>query len=114
MRYRQMDKAGDYVFGYGSNFLTDTPAAVAQAVLTRLRLFTGEWFLDNREGLELDNILGKGTQTTRDREVQSRILGTPGVTGIAAYSSSVDSRRNFTVQATIDTLYGQIKIKEIL
>lgn len=113
MRYRQMTPDGDYVFGYGTNFLTNTPEAVAQAVLTRLRLYAGEWFLDTREGLDLDHVLGYGTQTTRDREVQQRILGTAGVTGIAAYSSEV-SGRGFSVSATIDTLYGQTTISEAL
>lgn len=113
MRYRQMTPEGDYRFGYGTNFLSNTPETVAQAVLTRMRLYKKEWFLDDREGLDLDNVLGYGTQGTRDREVQQRILGTTGVTGIAAYSSQV-SVRGFTVGVTIDTLYGQITINEAL
>lgn len=113
MRYRQLSPTGDYIFGNGSNFLADSPQTVAQAVLTRLRLMVREWFLDLSEGLDLDQILGYGTQTTRDRQVQQRILGTPGVTQILSYSSKV-SRRDFTVSATIDTLYGQINISEAL
>lgn len=113
MRYRQLDPNGDYVFGYAPNFLINTPDTVAQAVRTRLRLFAGEWFLDTREGLDLTNILGYGTQTLRDQEIRNRILGTPGVTGIASYASQVVGRA-YNVQAVLDTLYGSATISEVL
>lgn len=113
MRNRQMDANDDYVFGAYSKYLVNTPAGVAQAVRTKLRLFAKEWFLDFREGLNLDNILGYGTQPTRDHEVQQRILNTPGVTGLSSYSSQVAGRA-FTINATVDTLYGQVQITEIM
>lgn len=105
MRYRKQTATGDYSFGAGTAFLVDSPATVAQAVKTRMALHAGEWFLDNREGLDLDSILGNNTQSTRDLEVQQRILGTQGVRSIAQYSSKVSNRR-FTVTAVIDTIYG--------
>lgn len=105
MRYRKMDAGGDYVFAGNSPFLIDTPEAVAQAVLTRLRLFTKEWFLDQRIGLDKDRILGYGTAATRDREVQRRILLTANVTRLRRYYSTVENRR-FRVVANIDTTFG--------
>lgn len=113
MRYRQMDAAGDYVFGQSSIFLVDSPETVAQAIRTRLRLFVDEWFLDKREGLDRGNILGYGTQDTRDYEVQQRILGTQGVLRIASYSSATGAGRSFSVAATVDTIYGTINITEV-
>jgi hypothetical protein len=114
MKYRKMSADADYVFGPGSTFLRDSPEAVAQAVQTRLALFTGEWFLDNREGLDRDQILGVGTQRTRDFEVRQRILGTPGVLSILAYESQVDVARGFKVSATINTIYGAAIITETI
>jgi hypothetical protein len=117
MRYRALDADGDFSFGLGSaNFLVDSPEAVAQLVLTRLRLMTGEWFLDTTEGTPYaTEILGSGTSSTRDLAVQERILETQGVTGIADYASVVDpSTRAFTVAATIDTIYGQTTITAAL
>lgn len=113
MRYRSMTASGDYVFGSGSSFLVNTPAAVAQAISTRLKLFAGEWFLDKREGLDLDNILGYGTQSTRDHEVQQRILNTPGVLKLLSYSSSIVNR-GFTVACTVDTIYGTAQLNEVI
>ena len=115
MRYRAMTPEGDYVFGPASRFLADTPECVAQAVMTRVRLFVGEWFLDSREGLDRAQILGYGTQQTRDAEIKERILGTQGVTRIAEYSSRVDATtRSFTVACTIDTAFGQAAIAETI
>lgn len=113
MRYRAMTPAGDYLFGAGSRFLVNTPETVKQAVQTRLKLYAGEWFLDNREGLELDLILGYGTHATRDQEVQQRILNTQGVNSLVTYSSSVNGRA-FVVEATIDTIYGQTTLTQAL
>ncbi len=113
MRNRAMTSPGDdFTFGSGrTRFMVDTPAAVAQAILTRMRLFVGEWFLDTREGLDKARILGYGTQGTRDLAIKQRIRGTPGVRRIVSYSSSVDERRNFSVSALVDTIYGQVTIE---
>ena len=115
MRYRQLDSNGDFVFGSGVQFLVNTPAAVAQAVLTKLKLFAGEWFLDSGVGTPYSTqILGTNTQGTRDMAIKTVILNTPGVTSLALYSSSVDANRKFTVNATINTIYGQVTISENL
>lgn len=108
MRYRALDANGDFTFGRGpANFLVNTPQTVAQAVLTRLRLFVGEWFLDVTEGLDRDRIVGMGTESTRDAEIQTRVLDTPGVKSITAYMSVLNpSTRQFTVALSLDTVYG--------
>lgn len=115
MRYRKLDANGDYTVDPGAVWLVNSPECVAQAVLTRLRLFAGEWFLDTSEGLDRDKIVGNRTQGTRDQEVQQRILGTQGVRSILSYASRVDSqRRTFTVGAVIDTDYGAAVVKATL
>lgn len=105
MRYRALDSNSDYTVGTKAQFLVNSPQAVAQAIETRLMLSKGEWFLDSREGLDLSKVLGVHTQSTRDFEVQQRILGTPGVTSITDYQSS-EFNRAFTVKATVATIYG--------
>ncbi|MNK60458.1 hypothetical protein D3C87_795920 [compost metagenome] len=115
MRNRAMDAEDDYVFGPGSRFLVNSPQAVAQAVLTRMRLWTNEWFLNEREGLDVPRILGNRTALTRDWAVQRRILGTPGVKAILSYTSTVEvNGRSFRVSANIDTIYGQVTLDEVL
>ena len=63
MIYRQLDDNGDYTFGSGlANYYHNTPDGVAQAVQTRLKLWSGEWFLDITDGVPfMGGILGKYT-----------------------------------------------------
>jgi len=102
-------------FGLGGlNYLVDTPEAVAQAVRTRLLLLTEEWFLDTTEGTPFaGQVLGYGTESTRDLAIRERILGAQGVRDIVEYSSEVVGRA-FTVTARIDTVYGLATIVEAL
>jgi hypothetical protein len=113
MRYRALSEDGDYTFGQSeANFLINSPAAVAQAVKTRLLLFTGEWFLDTTEGTPwAEKVLGTGTKAFYDRALQERTLDTDGVTAIEDYSSSLDpATRHLSVTMTISTAYGQASV----
>ncbi|MEW9139884.1 hypothetical protein AB2664_30055 [Bacillus wiedmannii] len=117
MRYRKLTVDGDYAFGQQqADFYRDSPEVVAQAVLTRLELFTGQWFLDNTEGTPWrTDVLGKYTQDSYDSVIQARILDTQGVTQIDAYSSTRNAdTRALTVAATISTAYGQTSITTTL
>ena len=113
MRYRELTATGDMQFGQSQvNFLVNSPATVAQAVLTRLKLIQLEWFLDQTAGVPYStDILGADTGSTRDLAYQTVILETQGVTGITEYASYLNpSTRAFTLAATIDTIYGTTTI----
>lgn len=115
MQQRQLSPTGDYTFGTNQPFLNNTPQCVAQAVLTRLKLMTGEWFLDTSEGTPYEGqILGHNTGPTRDIAIRIRILGTQGVVRIVQYASALDSKRRFTVAAVIETQYGQAALSTTL
>jgi hypothetical protein len=112
-----MDSSGDYTLGSGSDFLKDSPDAVAQAVMTRLKLWKSEWFVDTSDGTPyMQDVLGKRFQRSNpDSAIKSRILGTPGVTEITSYDSTFDGNtRAFSVTATINTFYGAATISETL
>lgn len=109
MRYRALSATGDYTFGQGeANFLINSAEAVAQSVLTRLRLWEGEWFLDQTLGTPYtQEILGYNTAALYDLAIQDQVLATTGVTGITNYSSSRDAvTRALTVTMNITTIYG--------
>lgn len=117
MRYRQLTATGDYKFGNGiADFLIDSPACVGQAVLTRMRLWQTEWFLDVNAGTPwLSSVLGRGTIPLYDIVIRRRILDTPGVTGIVDYASNLDrTTRTLSVTLTINTLFGQTTISSVL
>ena len=105
MIVRALDQNGDYQLGI---FLSDSPAAVAQAVQTRLALWQGQWFLDQTAGTPfLQSIAGR--KTNYDIEIQTRILETPGVTEISSYSSNIVDRGLY-VECDIDTIYGSTSV----
>jgi hypothetical protein len=117
MKYRKLDADGDFQFGNGNaDFHKDTPETVAQAVVTRLLLWAAEWFLDTTDGTPYQaGVLGKNNQITADAVMRERILGTTGVTAITEFSSFFNpDLRNYSISATIDTVFGAAKINEIL
>ena len=116
MKYRRLDNNKDMVMGHGdADYLHNTPETVAQAVVTRLRLLRGEWFLDFTEGTPYDPaVLGKHTRASYDLAVRFRILGTEGVTEITEYESLFDGEeRRLTINVTINTVYGPAAIQEV-
>ena len=117
VRYRRLDTNGDFTLGHGSaDYLQDTPDCVAQAVVTRLRLLSGEWFLDLTEGTPYTPaVLGKHTQESYDFVVRQRVLETEGVTEIVEYESIFNGEtRGLSFVLRINTVYGPATIQEVL
>jgi hypothetical protein len=109
MRYRALTEEGDYSFGLGpSEFLVNTPATVAQAILTGLLLHQGEFFLNLLAGMPWETqVLGYDTQSLYDAAIKNQILGTQGVLSIASYSSTLNPKtRNLQVNGIANTIYG--------
>lgn len=104
MRYRPLDSNGDATLGVP--FLVNSPATVAQAISTRLKLFQGEWFMDITDGTPwFQSILGKQFGSDPNSFIRQRILGTPGVTSILSYNSSINGR-TIAVSGTVATQFG--------
>lgn len=95
----------------GANFIVNAPATVRQVILTRLQLWTNQWFLDLSDGTPYSTrVLGKTTKATFDNAILNRILETSGVVSILAYQSSLnDSSRTLTWSATVETQFGTIE-----
>lgn len=109
MRYRKLTPDGDYSFGAGQlDFYRDVPEAVGQAVMTRLLLWLGEWFLNTDEGTPyMLGILGKHSKEVADVTIQDRVQATQGLVDIEEYESILGAEnRALTVGMTINTIYG--------
>jgi hypothetical protein len=117
MRYRRLDEVGDMVIGHGdADYLKDSPECVAQAVVTRLRLLRGEWFLDLTDGTPyVPAVFGKHTRESYDIAIRQRILETEGVTELVEYESLFDGEtRRLTVNTRINTVYGPAAVQEVM
>jgi hypothetical protein len=106
MRYRQLDANGDYPLNL--SFLFNSPACVAQAVMTRLKLWKGEWFADLSDGTPWQqNVFGRTAQLHPDVYIKQRILETPGVIAIVTFTSTINTvTRELFVSGTLNTVYG--------
>lgn len=113
MRIRKQDAAGDYVLGTPSDFYVNEAAGVGQAAMTRLLLFTGEWFIDTGDGMPWrTDVLGKYTADAYDTVIKQRVLGTFGVRAILNYSSVFNGNtRKLDVSFDLDTIYGTTTVR---
>lgn len=109
MTVRKLDADGDLALGK-EEFLTGYSAEeVAQNVVTRLKFFLGEWFLDTADGTDwFGSVLGKGSAlASRESVIRRRILLTPGCAGMTAFSVTADiATRQLTVSASIVSSSG--------
>lgn len=114
MRYRKLSPTGDYQFGNGqSDFYRDVPAAVGQACQTRLTLWLGESFVDIEDGTPyIQGVLGKHSLAVANGTIQTRALGTQGLTDLNNFESEVNpDTRAMTVAFDIDTVYGPTAVE---
>lgn len=117
MRYRKLSPSGDMTFGkQQANFHTNSPEAVGQAVMTTLKLWRGEWFLDQSVGVPYTaEVLGKGTRASLEPALRTAILNVPDVQAIEAFDVAIDpDRRAVSIKTTIETLYGTAQIAGVL
>jgi len=114
VKYRKLDKDGDSTFGC-QTFYTGREA-VAQAILTRLRLLYGEWWENTADGLPLfERILGAyGGNDVReavDLIISERIQGTQNVTQLVSYESTFDpNTRHYSAYCIVDTAFGEFAL----
>jgi len=110
--YLALDSSYDPIFADGTS-LTDL-AAVRQIILTRLRLFLGEWWEALNIGLPVfQRMLGKlGSakgQAAMNRAIQQNIEGAPYVTGVVNVQASFNAGK-FAFTATAQTEFGRVTV----
>ncbi|MDD2108953.1 hypothetical protein [Pseudomonas asiatica] len=107
MTVRALDENGD-IITRGQQFITGREE-IAQTVLTRLRLYLGEYFRDTTDGTPwYEQILGKFQNlSTAEAALRARITNTPGVIRLTSFSADFDiSTRKYSVTAGILTEFG--------
>lgn len=108
MRVSGLDSNGDWRFGKGkANYLRRSDA-IKQNVITRLRSFTDDWFLDITAGLPWINMLGSRNNEARIlREIERRVLATEGVRTIELIELiDIDENRKATIHISLIDIYG--------
>lgn len=112
IQYLQLDAAYDPVFDPSASY-TDT-YAVNQAILTRLRLFLGEWWENLNLGLPVfQQILGQLVSqqgiAAMALLVQQNIEGTPYVTNVTDVNVSFTNGQ-LAITANAQTQFGPVAV----
>ena len=106
MRVSGLDSDNDWRFGRGLAVYISNAEAVRQNVVTRIRSFASDWFLDTAANIDWIDLLGR--RNTRDeimREVERVTLATEGVTIITRLEIDV---KTSTREAAIMLSFGTI------
>lgn len=118
-RVRKLNDDGD-IKTSGIIFHSDKES-IAQTIMTRLKLFTGEYFRNNVEGMPWfekedgsEGILSKGYSLSQvESIIRNRISNTDGVLTILQFQTQLDqTRRWLTVKAVVMTNFGTVEIND--
>lgn len=118
MRYRRLID-GEPQYGQGQQDFLQGIEAVAQAILTRLKLYTGEWWEDQNDGIPLWTQMLSTSGQGNDKFnaiISARILDTKLndislVSSISNVSNTWDSTtRKYSYGGTAKSIYGYINI----
>lgn len=90
----------------GSKMFVTGKEEVAQNIVTRLKWFYGEAFLDSNRGTPwFQSILGKSTGRERESALKKAILETNGVDKLLGFQLAQENR-TITVTASVLTIYS--------
>jgi hypothetical protein len=109
MRVSGLDKNLDWRFGKGRAVYKRDAKAIAQNILTRLRSFKGDWYLDTEAGVRWIDLLGNpGTERRIIRAVESTVLQTEGVLSIQKLGIiRRDASRGVTIELKYTDVFAQ-------
>ena len=107
MKVSRLDINNDWVFGRGDKAYVQGTKAIRQNVVTRIKSFQNDWFLDTDANIDWINLLGsKNNENQILREVERVTLETEGVLKINSLSIESDrKKRNAIIMLNFSTIY---------
>ncbi len=115
MIIRATDTNRDWLFGNGLQDYRRDSDGLGQSIGSRLRSWKTNCFFAPDEGVDWNNFLDIGTKVFLDQDIQRVILQTGGVVRIRTYESTLDrDTRELSVETTIDTIYGELSVSEVI
>lgn len=117
MRVAGLDKNGDWRFGRGKSIYITGSKAIGQKVVTRLRSFKRDWFLDVDAGVDWIQLMGaRSTEDKILREIERVIVSTDGVLRLISLELETNrTNRTARIYATYEDVFNQeFEIRESL
>jgi len=115
MSVRSIDNEGDWRFGRGkADYLTGSKE-IQQNVVTRLRSFTDDFFLDVENGNPWIELFGNlGTDRRIIRQVEKSILTTNGVVSVTSIELiSKDLNREAKIEVSYNDVFNENILAEV-
>lgn len=115
MKVAAITSDGDWQFGRSLSGYVQGHAAVKQLVVTRLREWVNDWFLDTSAGIDWRRLLsGRNTRDAVLGEVRRVVLGTEGVLTLD-FLDVVETPRTRAVRISIrvGTIYDTVISEQI-
>lgn len=114
MKVRRIDADGDWTFGQGlANYITKAPM-VRQNVVTRIKSFKFDWFLDVDAEIDWFNILGsKNNEKIILTEIERVTLATEGVRTIDRLRINSITKRDASIELIFTTIHDETFTEQI-
>jgi len=114
MSVRRLDSNGDWTFGRGLANYIKRGAEIRQNVVTRIKSFKHDWFLDIEANIDWLNILSqRENQVTILREIRRVVLNTPGVKTILNLEVLEVTQRRASLLLRYTTIYDDEFLEQI-
>ena len=103
-----LDINGDWTLGAGLANYIEEDDAIAQNVVTRIKSFQNDWFLDTSKNIDWLNILGsKNNELIIISEVTRVVKETNGVINVNSVEVISTDNRNATIEIDYDSIYNE-------
>ena len=115
MRVRGLTADGDWSWGNGKANYKNDSKFIKQSVVTRVKSFKYDWFLDIQTNIDWWNILGqKNNEEIIRSQVYKTVSETEGVTAIKSLEINTNTEtRNATITISLKTVFDDIDDLEI-
>lgn len=107
MRFRNVDKNGDWVFGKGRNSYLVNTAALMMNIKTRLLSFYNDCFFDTEAGIDWWTLLGGKDKKRMLASIQRIVLRSSNVKRIVDMQYTLTSRK-FSIKLSVEFANGEI------
>lgn len=109
MRVAGLDKRGDWRFGRGRAVYLAGSKAIGQKVVTRLRSFKRDWFLDVDAGVDWIQLLGmRNSEAKMLREIERVIVTTEGVLRLVSLEADINrTDRTAWIRARYEDVFNR-------
>ena len=114
MATRKIDNNGDFTFGQGfGNYITKDDE-ISQNVVTRIRSFKFDYFLDINANIDWLNILSiKNNEDLIINEVRKVTQKTTGVQRVNKVKIEKNTKRSVIIKIDFDTIYNKNIQREV-